>query len=82
MPQSQFGRAYLYGEVHRNYAEQWNLAIELGEMLQAMIDHGGQLFDSKEHLEQELFDGASGWGMGLHSALRDHIMSHCIERVV
>lgn len=82
MPQSPFGRAYLYGEVHRNYAESWNLAVELGEMLQALIDHGGALFDSKEQLKQALFDGASGWGMGLHNTLREHIMSHCVEQIV
>ncbi|MBT1192043.1 hypothetical protein [Rhodococcoides kroppenstedtii] len=82
MPQSAYGKAYLYGEVHQNYAEMSNLAVELGEMLQALIDYRGQLFDSREQLEEALFDGASGWGMGLHTALREHIMSHCIERVV
>ncbi len=82
MPQSQFGRAYLYGEVHRNYAEQWNLAVELGGMLQMLITHAGELFDTKQELDEAIFERASGWGMGLHQALREHVEQHCIERVV
>ncbi|KQU32034.1 MULTISPECIES: hypothetical protein [unclassified Rhodococcus (in: high G+C Gram-positive bacteria)] len=82
MPQSEFGRAYLYGEVHRNYVDTWNLALELGEMLQILITHAGRLFNTKQELEEAIFDSASGWGMGLHQALREHIEEHCIERVV
>ncbi|SIS11630.1 hypothetical protein [Williamsia sterculiae] len=76
-----FGYEVLMGEHHPRKHELLQNWAELAETIDILVRNAGREFGSLDEAALELFQYASGFGMGIAEPLRDFVLYECLVEV-